>query len=77
MITYKQINKPSYIIDYITCDICKKKYDVYEDYLETQEFLSMREIGGYGSIFGDTKEINVDICQHCLKKIFDENNIKI
>jgi hypothetical protein len=52
----------------ITCDICKKVYDG-EDYVETQEFLHINFTGGYGSIFGDMKTVECDICQHCLMKM--------
>lgn len=50
----------------ITCDVCKKDY---EDMFDTQEFLSYTNHCGYGSIFGDTNTIQIDICQHCQKDL--------
>ena len=50
----------------IICDICKKEID---DVMEIQEFLCIRQIGGYNSIFGDMSEINLDVCQYCLDDI--------
>jgi len=39
--------------------------------------LHVQETGGYGSVFGDGKEINVDICQHCMNKILIDNQVEI
>ncbi len=52
----------------IVCDKCKKEY-YYENNLETDEFVFLSFTGGYSSIFGDGKKVEVDICQHCLKEI--------
>jgi len=50
----------------ITCDSCKKEYnDVYD----TQEFLFINFVGGYGSVFGDGNEVEGDICQYCVKEL--------
>ena len=64
-------------LKFVICDICKKKYDNDKDFLETQEFFHIQETGGYGSVFGDGKEINVDICQHCMNKILIDNQVEI
>lgn len=63
----------------ITCDICGKTYQTYNDedgaindVFEIQEFTHIRMTGGYGSIFGDGDSIECDICQHCLKKKLGE-----
>ncbi len=50
----------------LKCDRCKREY---LDKLETQEFVKIDFIGGYGSIFGDGHSVEADICQHCLKEI--------
>lgn len=62
-------------LESITCDVCKKEYnngldnmDIYE----IQEFTHIDYVGGYGSIFGDDQKVQLDICQHCLKKTFGE-----
>ena len=54
----------------ITCDCCKKEYPTTPDIeFETEEFLSLQKIAGYVSIFGDGNIIELDMCQHCVKKI--------
>lgn len=50
----------------ITCDICAKEYTCE---LEMQEFLCYSSRGGYGSIFGDGDDIEIDICQYCLRDV--------
>ena len=55
----------------ITCDKCKKEYLYKDDILEIQEFVFLRFIGGYGSIFGDGDEVDKHICQYCLKEWLD------
>ena len=55
----------------ITCDICGKEYSKEKDIYECQEFIHIYENCGYGSIFGDGDSIELDICQHCFKKLFE------
>ena len=63
MIKYKKETKEIDIFVSATCDKCKKEFT---DDMEIQEFLHIRDTGGYGSIFGDGENINFDICQYCL-----------
>lgn len=56
----------------ITCDRCKKEYDLEIDWIETQEVHHIHFTGGYGSIFGDMNEIDLNICQHCLFKMIGD-----
>ena len=56
-----------------TCDICKKEY--IDDTFEFQEMLHIHNTGGYGSIFGDGDDIDLDICQHCLNNIITKFGI--
>ncbi len=53
-------------IEAITCDRCKIKYD---DPMELQEFLSHSDRAGYGSVFGDTYLVEIDLCQRCVKEV--------
>lgn len=54
----------------ITCDICEKEFINNEtNTYEIQEFTYIRKNCGYGSIFGDEEEIELDVCQNCLKDI--------
>lgn len=50
----------------VTCDVCGRSFDW--DSCETQEFLSIRQEGGYTSVFGDGVLICLDICDKCLKE---------
>lgn len=57
----------------IICDVCSKEYSLDEksenyDVFETQEFTHIHFTGGYGSVFGDGRMVELDICQHCLKE---------
>ena len=53
----------------ITCDVCKKEFDVRKDSFDVQEFLFINFIGGYGSVFGDGSKVQAEICQDCVKKL--------
>lgn len=52
----------------ITCDKCGK-ISTPGDMIEYQEFYSLWKTGGYGSVFGDESDIQVDFCQQCLKEL--------
>jgi len=50
----------------IACDRCGK-----EAVRNESEFHEMTSIGftaGYGSIFGDGNQVEIDLCQHCLRE---------
>jgi antitoxin CcdA len=60
----------TYVCKSVVCDICKKEFGGDEANLyEIQEFTFIHKNCGYGSVFGDEDEIEVDICQNCLKDI--------
>lgn len=40
----------------------------HDDVVEFQEFASNDLRAGYGSIFGDGRIVQIDVCQHCLKQ---------
>jgi len=52
------------------CDVCKERYD---GVIEMQEFVHIHFVGGYGSVFGDSCEYRLDMCQHCAKKLLVEH----
>lgn len=56
----------------VTCDVCGKTYSLDDDVFEVQEFTHIRLSGGYGSVFGDGDMVELDLCQHCLKKKLGE-----
>lgn len=67
MILTKNVMIQQSQVETIICDICKKQFDIEKDWMETQEFLHIHLIGGYGSILGDESNVRCDICQHCLQ----------
>jgi hypothetical protein len=74
MIKTKQVYPELIMIEVaesIVCDVCKREYkyregggDIPEE-MEIQEFLRYRQNCGYGSVFGDSAIITLDMCQYC------------
>jgi hypothetical protein len=64
----KKVKVEQELVTAIKCDDCKKIFNVEDDLFELQEFVSISHTGGYGSIFGDMTNIELDICQECFKK---------
>lgn len=61
-------------IQAFVCDRCKKRIDAkgkreMDDWIERQEMLHWRMLGGYGSVFGDGCLITLDLCQGCTKEV--------
>jgi len=50
----------------LNCDICGM--DIINTPLEEQESISISDVGGYGSVWGDGYEYQLDMCQHCFKE---------
>ena len=71
MIINKLETKRTPVPDKVICDICKKELDAKKDIMEVQEFIYVRNIGGFNSIFGDGEEIYYDICQYCFKNFIE------
>jgi len=57
--------RPESFVKQIRCDRCGRLADVSEG--EFQEFVSIDLKAGYASIFGDGRDVQLDLCQHCLK----------
>lgn len=55
----------------ITCDRCKKTVTP-DNIIEWQEFMSWRNTGGFGSVWGDGTQVSVDLCQQCTYDLFSE-----
>ena len=72
MIKYRKETVSEMVPSVLTCDICKKVYDCITEPFETQEFQHIKIDAGYESIFGDGNKFEVDICQHCFKKLLGE-----
>lgn len=60
------------VVTAIKCDNCRKIFNVDCDLFELQEFISISHTGGFGSIFGDMTNIELDICQNCFKNILGD-----
>ena len=67
MIVFREIaaQEPESII----CDRCGRRAENDSENFEFQEFLSIDNIGGYRSVIGDGKRLQLDLCQHCLKEL--------
>jgi hypothetical protein len=67
MIVFKEITaqEPASII----CDRCNRHAESDSDHFEFQEFLSIDNIGGYGSAIGDGTRFQLDLCQYCVKEL--------
>jgi len=66
MIFYKSTVKEVWEFDKFFCDKCKKEI-IGE--VELQETQNIDFVGGYASVFGDGKEIECNLCQHCLLEL--------
>lgn len=63
----EEITQTVDVVTSITCDDCGNRIYNHQ-YEEWQEILSIRFTGGYASIFGDMVTMEVQLCQHCVKK---------
>ena len=74
MINYKTEKIEQKIPISVTCDVCKKTYklDGNDDIIEAQEFVYVNFLGGFGSVFGDGVEMELQVCQHCFKEKFGD-----
>lgn len=68
---YKTVAVEEEQLTHIECDACGRKIST-DDFIELQEMCHINFIGGYGSIFGDNVEVDLDICQYCLKNRFED-----
>lgn len=58
--------RPQSFVKQLRCDRCKRL--AQDDESEFFEFTSIDYVAGYGSILGDSNQVEVDLCQHCLKE---------
>lgn len=57
--------RPESFVKQIRCDRCDRLAELGE--VEFHEAVSIDLEAGYASIFGDGNDVQVDLCQHCLK----------
>lgn len=58
--------RPQSYVKQLRCDRCGRLADDSES--EFFEFTSIDYKAGYGSIHGDGNQVEIDLCQHCLKE---------
>jgi len=53
------------------CSRCKTIYydDLYP--FEMQEMLHWRNVGGYGSVWGEGNQVEIDLCQRCTRELLE------
>ena len=53
------------------CDRCEKSYHEAngDDWIEIQEAMHWKMIGGYGSIWGDDSDVEIVLCQKCAHEL--------
>lgn len=54
----------------LRCDRCGLLSEVGD--VEFAEFISVDTRAGYGSTFGDGNDVQIDMCQHCVKTVLGE-----
>jgi hypothetical protein len=57
--------RPEPFTKQISCDRCGRLSELGD--AEFQETVCIDVKAGYGSIFGDGNDVQLDLCQHCLK----------
>lgn len=57
--------RPELFTQQILCDRCGML--AHKGEVEFSEMICIHMKAGYGSIFGDGNDVQVDLCQHCLK----------
>ncbi len=58
--------RPQSFVKMLRCDRCGREAEDGES--EFFEFTSIDYMAGYGSILGDQNQVEIDLCQHCLKE---------
>jgi antitoxin CcdA len=66
---FKEV-RPQPFVSAICCDRCGRRAE--EGEFEFCEFTSIEYRAGYVSVFGDQNEVEIDLCQHCLKEVLGQ-----
>jgi len=67
---YEDIHKVSRELSFISCDCCKKQFNIDEHIFEIQDMIHIEHLGGYGSLFGDGVKVSADFCARCSNTLF-------
>jgi hypothetical protein len=53
-------------------DRCGRHSEMTVNSEEFYEFLSVDRLAGYGSVFGDSNRLKLDLCQHCTRDVLGQ-----
>jgi len=59
--------RPQPFTQWLVCDRCGRQAERDDLDCDFHEFTSIQYKAGYGSVFGDGNDIELDLCQHCVK----------
>lgn len=59
--------EPIEVVHELCCDRCGS--EARRDEAAFQEFVSIDQVAGYGSVFGDGSRVQIDLCPACLKAL--------
>lgn len=62
--------EPIEVVHGLCCDRCGS--EARRDEAAFQEFVSIDQVAGYGSVFGDGNRVRLDLCPACLKALAGE-----
>jgi hypothetical protein len=62
--------EPIEVVHGLCCDRCGSK--ARRDEAAFQEFVSIDQVAGYGSVFGDGNRVRLDLCPACLQQLVGE-----
>ncbi len=62
--------RPQSFVKQIRCDRCERLSELGET--EFEEFVSVDHKAGYASVFGDGNQVQIDLCQHCVKELLGQ-----
>lgn len=62
--------RPASYTKQLRCDRCGLLSEVGD--VEFPEFVCVDMKAGYGSTFGDGNDVQIDLCQHCVKTVLGE-----
>lgn len=62
--------RPQSFVKQIRCDRCERLSELGE--MEFEEYVSLDHKAGYASVFGDGNQVQIDLCQHCVKELLGQ-----
>jgi hypothetical protein len=62
--------RPQSFVKQIRCDRCERLSELGET--EFEEFVSVDHKAGCASVFGDGNQVQIDLCQHCVKELLGQ-----